>query len=120
MCVSEIFEQKMPFVTVRVPGRLEAARDQTRRHHGSKLRVERDLLAAGVKLRLHPLGQSGLEDEPTWRISGGAFAGEPQPNDPGQDRRTRALHRDIGNVTITENTGFAQDLGQMVGLRCCW
>jgi len=44
MCVGQIFQQQVLVVRVFTPDGVKAARDQSRRHRGSNLRVKRDSL----------------------------------------------------------------------------
>ena len=61
--VGQVFEEETPVLRVFVPLRLEASRNQPRRHRRRDLRVERHLLPPAVPAACQAFREPGLENE---------------------------------------------------------
>ena len=115
MRIGEVLEQEIPVPRVHVVEGFEAARDEARRHCGSNLIVERDLLAARVPRTASAVWVPGLEDDGGRRAGGSGLVRQAQPENAREHRGLCALHHDIADTTISERAGPAERLGEMLG-----
>jgi hypothetical protein len=116
MRVGQVFETEAPMLGLLDPRRLEASRDQSVRHRGRNLCVERDFLPPAVPGAGQTLGKRGLEDERVRGASARAIVGQAQSNDLRQHGRPRAFHRDCADASVRQRAATAERAGEAVAV----
>src|SRR5438128_11488147 len=105
----------MPSPGFFVPGCLETAGDDARRHGGSDVTVESDLVVADKPELVDAVGPRDLEDERSRRSGGFAVIARAQPDDVRDQRIARALYGDLADTAVVEQAALAQRSGKMPG-----
>ena len=117
MRVGQVFEEETPVLGLLVPLRLEASRNQPRRHRRRNLRVERHFLPPAVPAAGQAFRKPGLENEQVRSARLRAIIGQTESNNLRQHRSPRAFHRDSAHACVGQGAAAAKRTRQVLALR---